>query len=61
MSGRFFPRREEPGRFFLSSVIKKSAMVRQFTEKNLGSSWVKPGEMEEKDDTVYGRKIWHYI
>lgn len=38
---------------------KKSALVRQFTKKKLGSPWVKPGKMEEKDGTIYGRKQLH--
>lgn len=53
MSGRFFPRHVEPGRFLVSSVTQKSAMVRQFSRKKLGSSWIRPGEMEEKDGTIY--------
>lgn len=53
MSGRFFPRHVELGRFFVSSVTQKSAMVRQLFFKKLGSSWIKPEEMEEKDATTY--------
>lgn len=42
-------------------MTQKSAMIRQFTEKKLGSPWVKPGGVEEKDGTIYGRKGCHYI
>lgn len=56
--GGFFPKYVGPGSFFVSAVTQtlshgKCQPWSGSSLKKLGSSWIKTGEMEKKDATIY--------